>query len=187
MSYISASVLFSYDHHPTQTASGSNRLITGSIYFNTLSSSAYIWNGQEFVSGFGGTGSTAITNPSQSRLLISDGTSGGIIATPNLTFAGNLLLVSGSQRISGSLFVSESGYFSSLFMTNSYVQQNLYVTGSTAFGSTSLSSHEFTGSVSMSGSLSVFGSLTLPTTATLPTLANTGSIVVFADEAYLFL
>jgi hypothetical protein len=39
----------------------------------------------------------------------------------------------------------------------------------------------------MSGSLSVFGSLTLPTTATLPTLANTGSIVVFADEAYLFL
>jgi hypothetical protein len=133
MSYISASVLFSYTNQPTQTASGSTDLITGSIYFNTLSGSAYIWNGNQFVSGFGtsgtsgtsgnsgtsgtsGTGFSTINNSSGSRLIVSDGTSNAATASSNLVFSSNRLEVTGSTHISGS---STTGLFINGLTTSS--------------------------------------------------------------------
>ena len=121
MSYISASVLFSYTNQPTQTASGSTDLITGSIYFNILSGSAYIWNGNQFVSGFGtsgtsGTGFNTINNASGSRLIISDGTTNAATASSNLVFSANRLEVTGSTHISGS---STTGLFVNGLTTSS--------------------------------------------------------------------
>jgi hypothetical protein len=93
----------------------------------------------------------------------------------------------GNQTITGSLFVSSSAYFNELFITNSYISNNLYVTGSTIFGSSLGTTHQFTGSVSVTGSLQVEGEFILPSTNELPLISSTGSLIISASSAYLYL
>jgi hypothetical protein len=137
---------------------------------------------------------------------------GASINTGSFATTGSNLFI-GNQGITGSLFVSSSGYFNQLFMTNSYVSNNLYVTGSTIFGSSQSNTHQFTGSVSVTGSISVSGGNTtfdgdeleftgsalftgslqvegefiLPSTNSLPLISSTGSLIISASSAYLYL
>lgn len=111
---------------------------------------------------------------------------GSSINTGSFATTGSNLFL-GNQTITGSLFVSSSGYFNELFMTNSYVTNNLYVTGSTKFGDSLSKTHEFTGSVTVTGSLTINGELILPSTNELPLISSTGSLIISASSAYLYL
>ena len=93
----------------------------------------------------------------------------------------------GSVNITGSLSLSDIAYFNTLFVTNSYVSNNLYVTGSTIFGNSLNTTHQFTGSVTITGSLKVDGELILPSTNELPIIFSTGSLIISASSAYLYL
>ena len=93
----------------------------------------------------------------------------------------------GSVNITGSLSLSDIAYFNTLFVTNSYVSNNLYVTGSTIFGNSLNTTHQFTGSVTITGSLKVDGELILPSTNDLPIISSTGSLIISASSAYLYL
>jgi hypothetical protein len=77
---------------PTEMFSGSNELFTGSMYFNTASGSVYVWDGSNWLDGFGtsgtsgvsgtsGTGFSTINNPGDLRLLFSDGTTNAATAS----------------------------------------------------------------------------------------------------------
>ncbi len=119
----------------------------------------------------------------------------------------------GSVNITGSLSLSNTAYINTLFITNSYVSNNLYVTGSTKFGTSLSDTHQFTGSILVSGSttfsgentiiqgdileftgsavftgsLQVEGEFILPSINQLPVISSTGSLIISASSAYLYL
>jgi hypothetical protein len=62
---------------PSASVSGSSNLFTGSMYFNTTSGSIYVWNGSNWLSGFGTSGTSGINGTSgTSGTNGSSGTSG---------------------------------------------------------------------------------------------------------------
>lgn len=65
--------------------------------------------------------------------------------------------------------------------------QTIQVSGSSKFGDTLDDKHQFTGSVSVTGSLQVEGEFILPTTSELPAISSTGSLIISASSAYLYL
>ena len=74
---------------PTSSVSGSTDLFTGSMYFNTTSGSIYVWNGSNWLSGFGTSGTSGANGSSgTSGTNGSSGTSGVGFSTIN--DAGNL-------------------------------------------------------------------------------------------------
>lgn len=65
--------------------------------------------------------------------------------------------------------------------------ETLNISGSTVFGDTLDDTHQITGSMTITGSLSVVGNLTLPSTDQLPVISSTGSLIISASSAYLYL
>ena len=59
--------------------------------------------------------------------------------------------------------------------------QTLLISGSSKFGDSTDDTHEFTGSFTISGSF------VLPSTNDLPMINSTGSLVISASNAYLFI
>jgi hypothetical protein len=75
----------------------------GTVWFNCATGREFIWydgywveTGTSWVSG-----AASITNPTDNRVLTSDGTSAGINAESNLTFSGSLLSVTGNLQVTG--------------------------------------------------------------------------------------
>jgi hypothetical protein len=113
----SARTGYSFPSPTAPTASydydGVDPLYTGSFYYNTASGSMYIWNGLNWIDGFGssgtsgtsgisGTGFNTINNAGSGRLLVSDGTTNAATASSNLNYDTNTFYMTGSVVISGS-------------------------------------------------------------------------------------
>jgi len=126
-------------------------------------------------------------------------------STQTLThlFGTNIISGSGQRSVLG-LGESDSPRFATLYATNgnfdgnvvvggtitarTYVvsssvvnYQTLLVSGSSKFGDSTDDTHEFT------GSLTISGSFVLPSTNSLPVINSTGSLVISASNAYLFI
>ena len=105
-------------------------------------------SGGSGTSGTSGTGFNAIANPSDNRILTSDGTTNAANAESNLTFDGNTFTVTGDTVITGKLTAQE-------FYTELVSSSIIFESGSTKFGDTLDDKHQFTGSLQLTGSISV--------------------------------
>ena len=125
------------------------------------------------------------------------------IQTLTNLFGTNIISGSGQRSVLG-LGEADSPRFATLYATNgnfdgnvvvggtitarTYIvsssvvnYQTLLVSGSSKFGDTLDDTHEFT------GSLTISGSFVLPSTNDLPMINSTGSLVISASNAYLFI
>ena len=155
-------------------------------------------SGTSGASGTSGTGFNTISNPSDNRILTSDGTSNAAVAESNLTFDGSNLVVTGDATITGRITAQE-------FYTEFISSSVLYESGSTKFGNSSDDLHQFTGSLSLSGSMGILGTQTVtgsvivsssltvrgefitPTVGTLPPSPITGSLAVYQDALWIYI
>lgn len=178
---------------PAGLVSSSAQTIANLLGTNIVSSS-----GQRDVLGLAETDSPTFANGNFTGNLLVDGTltartyviSSSVVNYETIQVSGSTKFgdtADDTHQFTGSLDVLGSGYFDTLFMTNSYVSNNLYVTGSTIFGNSLGTTHQFTGSVKVTGSLQVEGELILPSTNELPAISSTGSLIISASSAYLYL
>ena len=127
---VTSSANFTYDG-PTSTVTLLGHLSSS----GTVSASVFFGDGSN-LSGVGGT-------PAGANTQVQFNNAGAFGASPNLTFASNNLVLTGSMKISGSLTVNELN----INVTNKDVV-HISATGSTTFGDTSDDIHTFTGAIS---------------------------------------
>ena len=158
---------------PTGLVSSSIQTLTNLFGTNIISGS-----GQRSVLGLGETDS-----PRFATLYATNGNFDGNVVVGG-TITARTYVVSSSVVNYQTLLVSGSSKFGDTLDDTHQFTGSLLVSGSTNFDADTLI---FTGSAYITGSLILNGSFVLPSTNDLPMINSTGSLVISASNAYLFI